>query len=45
MLGSAAPRTYLVAFQNSAELRATGGFISAIGLLTVFLPNIEKRRA
>ncbi|PIZ41227.1 hypothetical protein COV28_02965 [candidate division WWE3 bacterium CG10_big_fil_rev_8_21_14_0_10_48_23] len=28
-------RTYLVLFQNDAELRATGGFITAFGLVTV----------
>ncbi|MDP1710694.1 MAG: DUF4012 domain-containing protein [candidate division WWE3 bacterium] len=29
------PRTYLVLFQNDAELRATGGFITGFSLLTV----------
>ena len=33
MLGSAAPRTYLVAFQNSAELRATGGIFGSYAVV------------
>lgn len=33
LLGLASPRTYLVLAQNNYELRATGGFISAVGLL------------
>jgi hypothetical protein len=33
LLGTLDPRTYLVLVQNNDELRATGGFISAIGLL------------
>lgn len=28
-------RTYLVVFQNSAELRATGGFIGSYGIITI----------
>ena len=35
LLGMDAPRTYLVLVQNNDELRATGGFISAVGQLTV----------
>lgn len=35
LLGLASPRTYLVLAQNNYELRATGGFISAVGLLRV----------
>ena len=31
LLGMDAPRTYLVLVQNNQELRATGGFISAVG--------------
>jgi len=34
-LGSSRPRTYLVLAQNSDELRATGGFISSIGTITI----------
>ncbi|MDP2734697.1 MAG: DUF4012 domain-containing protein, partial [bacterium] len=34
-LGSSGPRTYLVVFQNDAELRATGGFMTAISFLTI----------
>ena len=33
-LGQSAPRTYLVLQQDSAELRATGGFIGSIGYLS-----------
>ena len=32
-LGHQSPKNYLVAFQNSSELRATGGFIGTYGLL------------
>lgn len=35
LLGADRPRTYLVLGQNNDELRATGGFISAIGYLTL----------
>jgi hypothetical protein len=35
LLGLASPKTYLVLAQNNHELRATGGFISAVGLLRV----------
>ncbi len=35
LLGLDSPRTYLILAQNNHELRATGGFISAIGLLRV----------
>jgi len=33
LLGADSPQTYLVLAQNSDEMRATGGFITAIGLL------------
>src|SRR5664280_3131088 len=33
MLGSAGPRTYLVAFQNPAELRATGGILGSYAVI------------
>lgn len=33
LLGAQEPRTYLVIAQNNHELRATGGFISGVGLL------------
>ncbi len=33
LLGADGPRTYLILVQNSDELRATGGFISAVGVL------------
>jgi hypothetical protein len=35
MLGMDAPRKYLVLFQNDAELRPTGGFITAYALVQV----------
>ena len=35
LMGATSPRTYLLVAQNSDELRATGGFISGIGLVTV----------
>ncbi len=35
LLGADAPRHYLVLAQNNDELRATGGFISAVGVLRV----------
>jgi hypothetical protein len=35
LLGADGPRTYLLLAQNSDELRATGGFISGAGHLTV----------
>jgi hypothetical protein len=35
MMGQDGPRTYLILAQNEDELRATGGFISGVGLLMV----------
>ena len=35
LLGMEGPRTYLVLVQNSHELRATGGFIAAVGRVSV----------
>lgn len=35
LAGADQPRTYLLIAQNNDELRATGGFISAVGTLTV----------
>ncbi len=35
LLGADSPKTYLILLQNEDELRATGGFISAVGRLTV----------
>jgi hypothetical protein len=40
LLGADQPRTYLLLFQNEDELRATGGFISAVGRLTIDAGNI-----
>lgn len=35
LLGASEPKTYLILAQNNHELRATGGFISGVGLLRV----------
>jgi len=35
LLGMDEPRHYLILVQNNHELRATGGFVSSVGLLTV----------
>jgi hypothetical protein len=35
MLGKDAPRRYLVAVQNNAEARATGGLVGVVGLVSV----------
>jgi hypothetical protein len=35
LLGNKNPKTYLFLFQNNAELRATGGFITAYALFTM----------
>lgn len=35
LLGTKERKTYLVTFQNSAELRPTGGFIGSYGLMTL----------
>lgn len=35
LIGLHGPQTYLIVVQNSDELRATGGFISALGVLTL----------
>lgn len=35
LLGMDAPKTYLILVQNNHELRATGGFIAAVGRLTL----------
>ncbi|MCB0107011.1 MAG: DUF4012 domain-containing protein, partial [Caldilineaceae bacterium] len=44
LTGVHGPRTYLLVVQNSDELRATGGFISALGVITLEqgrLANLE----
>jgi hypothetical protein len=35
LLGFSRPQTYLVLIQNNQELRATGGFITAVGAITL----------
>lgn len=34
-LGERVPRKYLILFQNSAEIRPTGGFIGSVGILSL----------
>lgn len=42
LLGHYEPKRYLVLFQNSRELRATGGFIGSHGLLDIDQGEIKK---
>ena len=42
LLGSEGDRTYLILAQNEDELRATGGFITGFGLLTLREGRIER---
>jgi len=42
LMGANGPRTYLLVAQNSDELRATGGFISGIGTLTMIAGEIAE---
>jgi len=42
LLGADGPRTYLILAQNNHELRATGGFISGVGELTVRDARLES---
>jgi hypothetical protein len=42
LLGLRSPVTYLVLFQNNHELRGTGGFISAVGELTLSRGRISN---
>jgi len=44
MLGYYGPRSYLLLVQNNHELRATGGFISAVGRVTVENATILSAR-
>ncbi|MDP4010496.1 MAG: DUF4012 domain-containing protein [Candidatus Spechtbacteria bacterium] len=41
-LGHREEKVYMLAFQNSSELRATGGFMGTYGLLTLNKGSIEK---
>ncbi len=41
LLGNEAPKTYMVLFQNDAELRPTGGFMTAYAFLRVSKGKIE----
>ena len=40
LVGSDRPKTYLIIAQNHDELRATGGFISGVGLLSIDQGNM-----
>ncbi len=42
ILGSESPKTYLLIFQNSNELRPTGGFIGSYGKLVLNKGQIDK---
>ncbi|MBX3001574.1 MAG: DUF4012 domain-containing protein [Caldilineaceae bacterium] len=42
LLGMRSPVTYLILFQNNHELRGTGGFISAVGELTLSRGRISN---
>lgn len=45
ILGVDQPRTYLVLFQNDAELRATGGFITAYAIFKVDMGKMQVVRS
>ncbi len=45
LLGVSIPRTYLVLFQNDAELRATGGFITAYAIFKVDSGKLQVIKA
>jgi len=48
MLGMDAPRRYLLLGQNNFELRATGGFLGSMGIMTVErgrISNLDYRRS
>lgn len=44
LLGAAGPRTYLILAQNNHELRATGGFISGVGVIKLDRGRIVEMR-
>ncbi|MDX1535229.1 MAG: DUF4012 domain-containing protein, partial [Candidatus Spechtbacterales bacterium] len=41
-MGHKEPKKYMLAFQNSGELRATGGFIGSYGILDLHKGNVEE---
>ena len=45
LMGADGPRTYLVMIQNEDELRATGGFLSAVAVVTVSGGEILRFKA
>jgi len=45
LLGADGPRTYLIMIQNEDELRATGGFISAVAVATISGGEILRFKA
>jgi len=42
LLGAVEPRNYLIIAQNNHELRATGGFVSGVGMLRLVDGRIEE---
>lgn len=42
VLGHERPKRYLIVFQNSRELRPTGGFIGSLALVDIYKGNIEN---
>ncbi|CAN5618048.1 hypothetical protein BH10CHL1_BH10CHL1_39500 [soil metagenome] len=42
LLGSKSPKNYLILVQNNQELRPTGGFISAVGKVTLDKANLSS---
>jgi len=45
LLGFTSPQTYAIVFQNTQELRATGGFIQSLGLVTIENGQIISSKA
>jgi hypothetical protein len=43
--GASEPKTYLVLFQNDAELRPTGGFLTAYSILTVEKGKVTPQKS
>ncbi|MFH1457070.1 MAG: DUF4012 domain-containing protein [Patescibacteria group bacterium] len=41
-LGADKPKRYLVVFQNSREIRPTGGFMGSFALIDVYQGNVQK---
>jgi len=41
-LGAEKPKRYLIVFQNSREIRPTGGFMGSFALVDIYHGNVEK---